>query len=105
LSLLFFILTTFLFPLCFLLILNINYEIKKLAIFLFVIELLLVAVFTTMDLFSFYIYFEMILIPMSLIIVIWGSRSRKLKAMFYFFIYTLFSSLFMLVGLILLYFF
>ncbi len=105
LSLLFFILTTFIFPLCFLIILNINYEIKKLTIFLFSIELLLVAVFTTMDLFSFYIYFEMILIPMSLIIVIWGSRSRKLKAMFYFFIYTLFSSLFMLVGIILLYFF
>jgi proton-translocating NADH-quinone oxidoreductase chain M len=105
LSLLFLLLTTFIFPLCFLIIFNINYEIKKLIIFLFSIELLLIAVFTTMDLFSFYIYFEMLLIPMSLIIVIWGSRSRKLKAMFYFFIYTLFSSLFMLVGIIILYFF
>ncbi len=105
LSLIFFVLTTFLFPLIFLIIVNIQYEVKKLVIFLFFIQLLLLAVFSTTDLFSFYIYFEMILIPMSGVIVIWGSRSRKIKAMFYFFIYTLFSSLFMLSGIVLLYFF
>lgn len=104
LSLVFFTLTTFLFPLCFLIIYNLTHEIKKLTVSLLLIELLLLAVFSTLDLFSFYIYFELILIPMSLIIVMWGSRSRKIKAMFYFFIYTLFSSLFMLVGIILLFF-
>lgn len=105
LSLIFFVLTTFLFPLIFLIIYNIQFEFKKLVIFLFSIEFLLLAVFTTTDLFSFYIYFEMILIPMSGVIVLWGSRSRKIKAMFYFFIYTLFSSLFMLFGIVILYFF
>ena len=47
----------------------------------------------------------MLLVPMSILIINWGSRLRKLKAMYYFFIYTLLTSLFMLIGIFLIYFF
>lgn len=65
--------------------------------FLFLIlESLLIAVFIVLDLLLFYITFESCLIPMFLIIGIWGSRERKILASSYFFLYTLFGSLFML---------
>jgi len=103
LSLIFLILTTFLFVCCFLLVWSINVQLKLLIILLLVLELLLLIVFSVVDLFIFYIVFELILLPMVLIIFIWGSRSRKIKAGFYFFLYTLIGSLFMLVGLLLMY--
>lgn len=67
------------------------------------IELLLVGVFTSLDLLLFYIFFEGILIPMFLLIGIWGSREEKVRASFYFFFYTLLGSVFMLLGIFLLY--
>ena len=54
------------------------------------------------DLLLFYIMFEGILIPMFLIIGIWGSRSEKVKAAYYFFFYTLVGSMFFLIGILLL---
>lgn len=71
--------------------------------YLLLIELLLVLTFTTMDLFCFYIFFEAVLIPMFFIIGRWGSRARRVKAAYAFFLYTLFGSLFMLFGLFYLY--
>jgi len=53
-------------------------------------------VFTTLDLVLFYILFEGILIPMFLIIGIWGSREEKIQASYYFFFYTFLGSVFML---------
>jgi NADH-ubiquinone oxidoreductase chain 4 len=67
-------------------------------------ELLLVVTFTTLDLFYFYVFFESLLIPMFILIGVWGSRERRIKAAYYFFLYTLFGSLFMLFGILYLYF-
>jgi len=103
-SLFFILLTTFFFPLIFLEV----WLIKLLNIFLLILllslELLLVVIFTTADFFMFYIAFELILIPMIFIIGFWGVRSRRIKAIFYFFLYTFIGSLLMLIGLILIYF-
>lgn len=63
-------------------------------------ELLLVLTFTTLDLLYFYIFFEGLLIPMFIMIGVWGARERKIKAAYYFFLYTLGGSLFMLFGII-----
>nr|ALO20687.1 NADH dehydrogenase subunit 4 [Tiaropsis multicirrata] len=76
---------------------------KEFLISLFSILLLLVGVFTVMDIIGFYILFEAILIPMFLMIGIWGSREEKVKAAFYFFFYTLIGSLLMLVSIFKLY--
>lgn len=104
LSLSFIILTTIVFPSCILAAWTITTSVKELHIYLLLIEVLLVAVFSILDLFGFYIVFELILLPMLAIIGIWGARSRKIKAAYYFFMYTLMGSLLMLLGLILMYF-
>lgn len=103
LGLVFIILTTFLFVCCFLLIWSVTAQLKLFVLLLIFLEFLLLLVFSVVDLFIFYIIFELILLPMVFIIFIWGSRSRKIKAGFYFFLYTLLGSLFMLVGLLLMY--
>lgn len=93
-------LSTLLIPICILISRNaINHLKKEFLISLFIILLLLVGVFTTMDIIIFYVLFEGILIPMFLIIGIWGSREEKIKAAFYFFFYTLIGSLLMLLGI------
>ena len=60
-------------------------------------------VFTVLDLVGFYILFEGILIPMFLIIGIWGTREEKVQASYYFFFYTFFGSVFMLLAIFILY--
>ncbi len=102
-SLIFIILTTFLFVCSFLLVWSVKQYAKLLILLLIFLEFLLILVFSVVDLFIFYIVFELILLPMVLIIFIWGSRSRKIKAGFYFFLYTLLGSLLMLIGLLLMY--
>lgn len=79
--------------------LNIKKQIKFFMIFFLMIESFLVIVFSTLDLIIFYIFFESILIPMFFVIGIWGSRTRKLKAAYQFFLYTLIGSLFMLLAM------
>jgi NADH-quinone oxidoreductase subunit M len=59
----------------------------------------MVGVFIALDLFVFYIFWELMLIPMALLIGIWGSTNRVYSAV-KFFLYTLFGSLLMLVGII-----
>jgi len=66
-------------------------------------ECFLICVFSILDLFLFYIFFEGILIPMFLLIGIWGSRERKIRAAYLFFLYTLIGSLLMLLGIIYIY--
>ena len=99
-SLFFIILTTFLIPICML----ISYEIitknvKEYFILYFILEFCLIISFSVLDLLIFYIFFESVLIPMFLIIGLWGSRERKIKASYLFFMYTLAGSLFMFVAL------
>ena len=55
------------------------------------------------NLFFFFFFFEITLIPMYFIINLWGSRTRKVHAGFYFFMYTAFGSIFLLLGILLLY--
>lgn len=66
-------------------------------------EVLLMGVFTILDLVGFYILFEGILIPMFLIIGVWGSREEKIQASYYFFFYTFIGSVFMLLAIFFLY--
>jgi NADH:ubiquinone oxidoreductase subunit 4 (subunit M) len=68
------------------------------------LELLLILVFSVLDLVLFYIFFESILIPMFIIIGIWGSRERKIGAAYQFFLYTLIGSLFFLLAILIIYF-
>jgi len=66
-------------------------------------ELLLLLVFSVLDIFLFYIFFESILIPMYLLIGVWGSRDRKIWAAYLLFFYTLCGSFLMLLGILYIY--
>lgn len=101
-SLYFILLTTFLFPICILASWGPIHTKLFLACFL-TIEILLVLVFTVLDLLWFYIFFEGILIPIFLVVGIWGSRTRKIRASYFFFIYTLVGSLFILSSILYIY--
>lgn len=101
-SLYFVLLTTFLFPLCILASWGKIHTKLFLSCFLS-IEILLILVFSVIDLIWFYILFESVLIPIFLIIGIWGSRSRKIRASYFFFVYTLVGSLFILSAILYIY--
>jgi len=104
-SIFFIILTAFLTPICMLISWNsIVYKTKEFFLMLLITELLLINVFAVLDLFFFYIFFESVLIPMFIIIGVWGSRQRKIHAAYQFFFYTLFGSILMLLGIIVIYF-
>ena len=99
-SLFFILLSVLLIPICIIMSWNAIDNLKReFLISLFIILLLLIGVFSVMDIIGFYILFEAILIPMFLIIGIWGSREEKVKAAFYFFFYTLIGSLLMLLSI------
>lgn len=104
-SIFFIILTTFLTPFCILISwYSIKYKVKEFMIMFLIIELLLINVFTVLDLFFFYIFFESVLIPMFLVIGIWGARQRKIHAAYQFFFFTLLGSIIMLLGILFIYF-
>ena len=102
-SILFIILTTFVTPLC---IISVNSTIKnrlkEFLISILVMESLMVGVFCSLDLVVFYLFFEGGLIPMFLIIGIWGGERRVYSA-FKFFLYTLLGSVLMLIAIISIY--
>jgi len=101
-SLFFILLTTFLIPICILAgWKNITFNIKGFLLLFLFLEVFLLFIFSVLDLVLFYIFFESVLIPMFLIIGIWGSRERRIKASYFFFIYTLLGSLVMLLGILL----
>jgi len=101
-SLFFFILSSFLIFLCVLFVFDEKY-LKFYLLNLFVLELLLLLVFSVLDILVFYIFFEAILIPMYLVIGIWGSRERKNWAAYLLFFYTLCGSLLLLLGILYIY--
>ena len=104
-SLFFIILTTLLTPICILVgWKSIQSYVKEYCIAFLVLESLMIAVFSVLDLLLFYVFFESVLIPMFLIIGVWGSRARKIRAAYQFFLYTLFGSVLMLLGILLIYF-
>ncbi|MEZ5955262.1 MAG: NADH-quinone oxidoreductase subunit M [Hyphomonas sp.] len=97
------LLTTFLTPICLLASWNsINTRVTEYVVAFLVLETFMIGVFTAMDLVLFYIFFEAGLIPMFLIIGIWGGKD-KIYAAFKFFLYTLLGSLLMLVAVVYMY--
>jgi len=101
-SLFFFILSSLLIFLCILFVWN-ETLLKEYVLALLILDALLLLVFSVLDVLLFYIFFEAILIPMYLIIGVWGSRERKIRAVYLFFFYTLLGSLCMLIGLLYIY--
>ncbi|WP_440634068.1 NADH-quinone oxidoreductase subunit M [Candidatus Pelagibacter sp. HIMB1485] len=102
-SILFIILTTFITPLC---IISVNNSVKNrlrdFLIAILIMESFMIGVFCALDLVVFYLFFEAGLIPMFLIIGIWGGPKRVYSA-FKFFLYTLLGSVLMLVAIISIY--
>jgi proton-translocating NADH-quinone oxidoreductase chain M len=101
-SLFFFSLSSLLIFLCMMFVWN-DKLFKEYAITLLFIELFLLIVFSVLDLFLFYVFFEAILVPMYLMIGLWGSRERKIRAVYLFFFYTLCGSILMLIGILYIY--
>ncbi len=101
-SVLFVMLTTFLMPLVILSCWNVKTRVKDYMIAFLVLETLMIGVFTALDLVLFYLFFEAGLIPMFLIIGIWGGQNR-IYAAFKFFLYTLLGSVLMLVAMVAMY--
>lgn len=102
-SILFVVLTAFITPICIVATYNsVTNRTKDFFIALLVMETMMLGVFCSLDLFIFYLFFEAGLIPMFLIVGIWGGI-RKVYAAFKFFLYTLFGSVFMLVAIIFIY--
>nr|YP_009476603.1 NADH dehydrogenase subunit 4 [Chroomonas placoidea]AVM81096.1 NADH dehydrogenase subunit 4 [Chroomonas placoidea] len=104
-SLLFILLSTLLVPICILASWNsIKKFTKEYYTYFLLMDSILICVFASLDLIVFYIFFESILIPMYLVIGIWGSRTRKIKAGYQFFLYTLIGSVLMLLAIFAIYF-
>jgi NADH-quinone oxidoreductase subunit M len=98
-SMLFVILTTFLMPLCILASWeSIEKRVKEYMIAFLVLETLMIGVFVSLDLVLFYLFFEAGLIPMFIIIGVWGGK-RRIYASFKFFLYTLLGSVLMLLAM------
>ena len=103
-SLFFIILTSFLIIICFIYNWNnILVYLKEYLIILFLLEFFLFLIFISLDLLLLYFLFESILIPMFLLIGIWGSKVKKIRAAYLFFFYTLFGSIGFLIAIIYIY--
>ena len=102
-SILFIILTTFITPLCIISVNNtVKTRLRDFLIAILIMESFMIGVFCALDLVIFYLFFEAGLIPMFLIIGIWGGPKRVYSA-FKFFLYTLLGSVLMLVAIISIY--
>jgi NADH-quinone oxidoreductase subunit M len=101
-SILFVMLTTFLMPITIWSCWNVETRVKEYMIAFLVLETLMLGVFMALDLVLFYLFFEAGLIPMFLIIGIWGGKDR-IYAAFKFFLYTFLGSVLMLVAMIAMY--
>ena len=102
-SVLFVILTTFLMPFCILASQeSISSRLREYLVAFLVLETFMIGVFCSLDLMLFYIFFEAGLIPMFLIIGVWGGK-RRVYASFKFFLYTLLGSVLMLLAMMAMY--
>lgn len=103
-SLLFILLTAFLIPVSILSSWNsIEHRVKEYMMMFLLLETMLMGMFSALDLVLFYLFFEAVLIPMFLIIGIWGGE-RRVYAAYKFFLYTLLGSVLMLVAIMVIYF-
>ena len=102
-SIWFVLLSTFLMPICILASWSsITKRVKEYLIAFLILETTMIGTFVVLDTFLFYVFFEAVLIPMFLLIGIWGGQ-RRVYAAFKFFLYTLLGSLLMLVALVAIY--
>ena len=101
-SILFVMLTTFMMPLVIYASWGVTTRVKEYMVAFLLLETLMLGVFMALDLVLFYLFFEAGLIPMFLIIGIWGGKNR-IYASFKFFLYTLLGSVLMLIAMIAMY--
>jgi NADH-quinone oxidoreductase subunit M len=101
-SILFVMLTTFMMPLVIAASWDVNTRVKEYMVAFLLLETLMLGVFMALDLVLFYLFFEAGLIPMFLIIGIWGGKAR-IYASFKFFLYTFLGSVLMLVAMVAMY--
>jgi NADH-quinone oxidoreductase subunit M len=93
------LLTTFLTPLCILASWSIEKQVSSYMVLFLILETLMIGVFCAQDIILFYVFFEGGLIPMFILIGVWGG-ARRVYAAFKFFLYTLLGSLLMLVAIV-----
>lgn len=104
LSLIFSFLTCFLVAICIAITWRgVTFNASIYLLLLWMLQFALLHTFTSQNLLFFYVFFEITLIPMFLMIILWGSRQRKIHAMYVFFFYTVCGSILLLIGLLLLY--
>lgn len=105
LSLFFFLLTSFLLPTIILFSKNMIQDVnfKQFICIIYFIHIILIFFFCTTNVLLFYVLFEAVLIPVFLLIILWGSRSRKILASYYFFLYTFIGSILFLFALFYIY--
>ena len=102
-SIWFVLVSTFLMPICIISAWNaIHDRVREFMIAMLVLETMMVGMFSSLDILLLYVFFEGVLIPMFLIIGIWGGP-RRVYAAFKFFLYTLFGSLMMLLAILAMY--
>ncbi len=101
-SVLFVLLTTFVMPLTILCSWEVKTRVKEYMVAFLLLETMMLGVFMALDLVLFYLFFEASLIPMFLIVGIWGGKDR-IYASFKFFLYTFFGSVLMLVAMVAMY--
>jgi NADH-quinone oxidoreductase subunit M len=105
-SLLLIMLTTLLTPICVVATWNdIQYRVKEFMLCLLFMMSGMIGVFVSLDIFLFYVFWELQLIPMYLLIGVWGNPARRVYAAIKFFLFTMFGSLLMLVAILVLYFY
>ncbi|MGE0130258.1 MAG: NADH-quinone oxidoreductase subunit M [Blastocatellales bacterium] len=98
------ILTTFLMPVSVLASWHVTKRVREYMLFMLVLETGMIGVFVSWDMFLFYLFFEITLIPMYFLIGVWGGE-RRIYAAIKFFVYTVVGSLLMLVAIIAVYFY
>lgn len=103
LAVLFIFLTNFLVFLCVIFLYSYNVNKKNFLINLLALQLCLFFIFSSLDIFVFYVFFEVLVIPMYFIIGFWGSRERKIRAGYLLLYYTVASSVLLLVSLFYIY--
>lgn len=103
-SLLLILLTTLLMPLALLTsVKSVEEHVKEYIVSMLLLEVGIIGVFCALDLFLFYVFWEVMLVPMYFIIGVWGGK-RKIYAALKFFIFTMSGSVLMLIGILYLYF-
>ncbi len=103
-SMMFVLLSTLLLPICILASWrSIRHRVKEYMISFLILETMMVGMFCALDYVLFYVFFEAVLIPMFIIIGIWGSGERRIYAAFKFFLFTLLGSVLMLLALLAMY--